>query len=82
MAQIVTMIAVGKWSNRETLNYVPVNTKIDGVLYNAFGMVSNSAYDQAIIRRPYRIEEDSGVTYVMYDDDTNGAVPIYRTTEV
>lgn len=81
MAQYVTMIAVGKWENRGSLNYVPVNNKIAGKRYNAFGVPIVSAGDPAEVRRPYKMEEADGTTYVMYDDDSLADVAIFKTVE-
>lgn len=81
MAQYVTMIAVGKWDDRANLNYVPCNERVNGKRYNAFGVAIVSAGDTAEVRRPYKMEEDGGTTYVMYDDDSNVDVPIFKTVE-
>lgn len=81
MANYVTMIALGKWEDRATLSYVPVNEKLNGRRYNAFGVAIVNAGDPAEVRRPYKIEEDGTTSYVMYDDDTKADVPIYKTVE-
>lgn len=81
MAQFITMIAVGKWANRESLQFVPVNNKVNNKRYNAYGVQIVSAGDPAEVRRPYRMEENGGTTYVMYDDDSFDDVPIYKTVE-
>lgn len=80
--ELVTMIALGRWGARHILEFVPCNNRVNGKRYNAFGVQIVSAGDPAEVRRPYRIEEDRGTTYVMYDDDTNGDVPIFKTSEV
>jgi hypothetical protein len=82
MARYVTLIAIGKWDNRATLTYVPVNEIINGKRYNAFGVAFNAAGDPRMIRRPYRMEENGAETYVMYDTDEHTDVPIYKTVEV
>lgn len=82
MAQFVTMLAVGKWNDRANLAYVPVNEKINGRRYNAFGVAISAAGDPAETRRPYRMEEADSVSYIMYDDDSRVDVPIYRIQEV
>ena len=82
MPQYVTMIAVGKWENRASLTYVPVNERVNGKRYNAFGVPISQAGDPAEVRRPYRMEEDGNTTYVCYDDDSRVDVPIYKTVEV
>jgi hypothetical protein len=50
MAQYVTLIAVGKWENRASLTYVPVNERINGKRYNAFGVPISQAGDPAEVR--------------------------------
>lgn len=82
MAQFITLIAVGKWADRAHLAYVPVNNKVNGRRYNAFGVPISQAGDPAEVRRPYRLEEDGSTTYVCYDDDTLAEVPIFKTEEV
>ena len=81
MAQYVTLIAIGKWDDRATLTYVPVNEAINGKRYGAFGVAFNSAGDPNMIRRPYRMEEGAE-TYVMYDTDELTDVPIYKIVGV
>ena len=83
MAEYVTSIALGTWDERSTLDFQPVNNRLkDGKRYNAFGVAISQAGDPAETRRPYRIEEIGSTSYVMYDDDANGPVPIYKTSEV
>lgn len=74
MPVITTTAAIGKWDNRENLDYRPVNQRMaNGRRYNAFGVPVSSAGDPAETRRPYKIEEAGNVTYVMYDDDAEPA---------
>ena len=83
MATTISKIAVGKWNDRTNLDYVPVNSVLpNGVRYNAFGVPSTSAVDPGLTRRPYKIEEAGSVTYIMYDDDTNSDVAIFKTEEI
>lgn len=82
MANYITTIAVGRWNDRANLSYQPVNNRINGKCYNAFGVEIYRAGDPAETRRPYKMEESGTTTYVMYDDDSANDVPIYRTTEV
>lgn len=78
-----TLIALGKWDDRANLNFVPVNNQLaNGRRYNAFGVQISRAGDPAETRRPYKIEELDGTTYVMYDDDSAVDVPIYKAVEV
>lgn len=81
MAVYTTTVAVGKWANRKNLTYVPVNNRINGKTYNAFGVASDRSIDPVQTRRPYKIEEDGNTSYVMYDDDSAADVAIYRTVE-
>ena len=71
---ITTEIGYGKWNDRKSLDYIPCNSPLDGKFYGPYGDID------PFERRPYKIEEDGGVSYVMYDEDSNGAV-IYRITE-
>ena len=73
----ITEIAFGMWDERASLEYIPPNSPLKGKFYGAFGDT-----DFTLTRRPYKIEEASGVSYVMYDDDKNGGAVIYRLTEV
>lgn len=83
MAQYVTTVALGRWADRDNLNYKPANSRLeDGKRYNAFGVPISRAGDPAELRRPYKIEEAGNVAYVMYDDDTNDVVPIFKTAEM
>lgn len=83
MAQTIQMIALGKWENRATLNYQPVNSKLaNGRRYNAFGVPIQSPGDPSEVRRPYKMEEAGGTVYIMYDDDRGSDVPIFKSTEV
>ena len=83
MPTTVSMIALGKWDDRANLNYVPVNSALpNGARYNAFGVSNKSAADPGLTRRPYKIEEAEGVSYIMYDDDANNDVAIFKIAEV
>lgn len=82
MAVITTTAAIGKWENRKTLDYRPVNDRmVNNKRYNAFGVPIYTAGDPAETRRPYKIEENGGTTYVMYDDDSENDVVIFRSVE-
>ena len=83
MPEITQMVAVGKWAERATLDYKPVNARLsNGRRYGSFGVPISSPGDPAEIRRPYKIEDLGSVVYVMYDDDSYGDVPIFRALEV
>lgn len=71
---VTTEIAFGKWNDRKSLDYIPCNSPLDGKFYGPYGDLDSFE------RRPYKIEENGGVSYVMYDEDSNGSV-IYRITE-
>lgn len=82
MSVTIQMVALGRWENRANLNYVPVNSALpNGARYNAFGISSRSATDPGLTRRPYKIEEAEGVSYIMYDDDAKGDVAIFKVAE-
>ena len=73
---------VDTWENRASAAYTPVNTHINNVVIDAYGRRSDSpTFGRCSPRRPYKTEETDEATYLMYDDDTNGAVPIIRITE-
>lgn len=80
MAVITTTIAVGKWSSRASLSYTPCNSGVNGKVYNPFGVEVGHPLSTHE-RRPYKIEENGTTTYIMYDDDSKGNVPIYRIQE-
>lgn len=83
MPQYVTTVGLGRWEDRASLNYQPVNAQLaNGKRYGAFGVPISQAGDPAEVRRPYRIEEAGSVAYVMYDDDSFGDVPIFKTSEM
>ena len=82
MSVIITTIALGKWENRANLNYAPVNNRLaNGQRYNAFGVQISRAGDPAETRRPYKIEDNGGTVYVMYDDDSDGDAVIFKMEE-
>lgn len=78
MATITTSIARGKWENRASLSYQPVNEPLNGRRYGPFGLPASFGSEQ---RRPYRVEESGNITYVAYDSDENADVVIYRMVE-
>ena len=70
------------WANRASATYVPIDQPINGVVIDAYGRVRPELQQQAALaRRPYKMESGDTVSYVMYDSDANGAVPIIRITE-
>ena len=74
--------AFSTWDNRESATYVAIDQPINGVVIDAFGRVRPELNQQASLqRRPYKMETGDTVSYVMYDSDANGAVPIIRITE-
>jgi hypothetical protein len=80
MPVITQTIAVGKWADRKKLDYQPVNSRvINGSSFNAFGVANRASLDLCLTRRPYKIDESESVTYVMYDDDSESEVAIYRS---
>jgi hypothetical protein len=81
MSIYTTRIALGKWDQRESLEYFPANAKVNGQRYNAFGVPITHATEEVEIRRPYKIDEAEERTYIMYDDDSNGDVPIFSVSK-
>lgn len=79
MSITTTTIAIGKWENRETLDYKPCNSVLtNGKTYDGRGRQVQKYPENYTERRPYKIEEAGAVAYVMYDDDTEKDVPIFR----
>lgn len=72
------------WAEKgNATGWAPIGNAIDNVVIDAYGRKSGSnQYGSSIPRRPYKTDTADGVTYVMYDDDTGGAVPVIRITEV
>ena len=81
MSVITQEISLGKWDNRENLDYRPVNTPINGKYYNACGVEVNNSL-AGVKRRPCKIDQQGATAYVMFDDDSFADVVIYRITEV
>ena len=82
MATRITTWTIAHWSERTTAAFVPVNSHIDNVVIDAYGRRSDRAhYLEAIPRRPCKAEESGGTSYVMYDDDSSGPVPIIKIVE-
>ena len=70
------------WADRATATYVGIDQSIGGVKIDAFGRRSDKAcYQDPIPRRALKVEEGDTVSYVMYDDDSAGAVPVIKITE-
>lgn len=78
--------ALTTWEGKSSENVVwtPIGNAIDNIVIDGFGRKSGTNfYGSDAPRRPYKTEtdEEAGTTYVMYDDDTEGAVPVIRITE-
>lgn len=79
--------AITTWAAKSGSGIVwnPVGEAISGVIIDAYGRQyrADSYVDSTVPRRPYKMEADdsTGITYLMYDTDTNGAVPVIRITE-
>ena len=74
--------AICHWQDKETAIYVPICQPINEKIIDAYGRyVYNPSYSSPTPRRPYKTDTADGVTYVMYDDDAAGAVPVIRITE-
>ena len=79
MSTTINTIAIGRWENRAALDYKPVNSVMeDGKTYDARGVPVCCYPRNYTERRPFKIEENGDVAYVMYEDDTEKDVPIYR----
>lgn len=81
MATQITEWALARWEDRTTASFVPVNSHIDNRVIDAYGRLNGSVdYGWNIPRRPYKLESGS-TSYVMYDSDAEGPVPIIRISE-
>lgn len=82
MSTKTTTWTIAQWSERTTAQFVPANTHINNVNIDAYGRRSGQAnYLEAIPRRPYKVEEGNGTSFIMYEDDTAGPVPIIKIVE-
>lgn len=74
--------ALTTWANKASATYVPINKSINNRFIDAYGRLQSDL--NPIIenrpRRPYKMD-DGSPSYVMYDDDANGSVPVIRITE-
>lgn len=79
--------ALTTWSGKagESVVWVPAGNVIGHVMIDGYGRIYGTQdYGSTAPRRPYKTETDeaTGVTYVMYEDDTGRAsVPVIRITE-
>ena len=80
MAVTTTTVALGKWANRSNLKYQPCNNPVNGRKLNAFGLQLGDGAAN-MLRRPYKVDEQGSVAYVMYEDDSRTDVPIFRIVE-
>ena len=81
MATQITEWALARWEDRTTASYTPANNHIDNRVIDADGRRNGTAdYGRNIPRRPYKLEIGSP-SYVMYDSDAEGPVPIIRISE-
>ena len=79
----VTEWAVTTWENRASATYVAIDRAINDTVIDAYGRKSGTfGYMDPAPRRPVKAEAGETTAYVMYDDDTSGAVPIIRISEV
>lgn len=74
------MLAIGKFADRENLDYKPVNEPVNGVFYNSYGLKVNHSLANTV-RRPFKIDVQGNTTYIMFDDDSKSDVCIYRIVE-
>lgn len=74
---------LAKWADRASASYVGIDRNINNITIDAYGRKSGTAdYKSCCPRRPVKTEAGETATYVMYDDDTAGPVPIIRISEV
>ena len=77
-----TTWTIATWENRESATYVGIDQHIGNIVIDAYGRRSDQThYLEPIPRRPLKVEEGDTVSYVMYEDDSAGPVPIIRITE-
>jgi len=71
------------WSGKgDAADWTPIGRAINNTVIDAYGrLYGTNHYGSCVPRRPYKTDTASGVTYIMYDDDTAGAVPVIRITE-
>lgn len=82
MSSIKQEWTICHWQNKETAIYVPICQSINEKIIDSYGRyVENSSYSSPAPRRPYKMDIVDGTTYIMYDDDTAGAVPVIRIIE-
>jgi len=83
MSTTVTSWTIAVWNDREAAEYRPIDRHIDNVVIDAYGRRSGTCgYLSGIPRRPVRMESNEmGPSYVMYDSDEAGPVPIIRISE-
>ena len=74
--------ALTTWDNRTSATYVSVDSAIDGKYIDAYGRLSTEQYNRAAERprRPYMVDEDNGVAYIVYDN-SSAAVPVIKMVE-
>lgn len=80
--------AITTWEEKSGsgIEWNPIGEAISGIMIDAYGRqyrAINYVNAMPTQRRPYKTETDetTGITYVMYDSDANGAVPVIRITE-
>lgn len=74
--------AMTTWANRASATYVNIDKPIGNRYIDAFGRLRPDLSQQnSLPRRPYKMEEGDSVSYVMYDSDDKGNVPVIKITE-
>ena len=74
--------AITTWANREGATYAPIDRAINDITIDAYGRKSGTfGYMDPAPRRPVKMEAGETTAYVMYDYDSDGAVPVIRITE-
>ena len=74
---ITTTLALGKFDDRENLDFKPVNESVNGAYYNAYGVKVNHPLAN-VTRRPYKIDTQGNTTYIIFDNDDKSDVCIYK----
>ena len=83
MSTTVTSWTIAVWDERESAEYRPIDRHIGNIVIDAWGRRSDATdYGCTAPRRPVKMESsEDGPSFVMYDSDEDGPVPIIRIDE-
>lgn len=71
--------AIGKWDDRATLEYVPIDQKIDEMEYDTCNLAFGSVINEEL---PYKMEDTGeGIYYVTYSSNETTAIIRITKTE-